>query len=96
MLESSACRPVALHKLDRRSVTRLAVSIVVDDRENDTCDPDQGRPVGSGKVNREGRREAGPDDDEGAVEEAESVDVNAVGAQAPAGWREWLASDALE
>ena len=96
MLESGTCRPVALHKLDRRSVARLAVSIVVDDREDDTCDPDQGRPVGSGKVNRKGRGEARPDDDESAVEKAESVDVDAVRAQAPAGWWKWLASDTLE
>ena len=69
---------MALHKLDGRSVARLAVSVVVGDREDDCCNPHQGRPVGSGKVNRQARREAGPDDDEGAVEEAEGIDVNAV------------------
>lgn len=96
MLERSARRPVALHKLHRCSVARLAVSVVVDDREDDSGDPDQGRPVGSSEVNWEGRGEARPDNDEGAVEEAKSVDVNAVGAQAPAGRWKWLASDTLE
>ena len=95
-LESGTCRSVALHKLDRRSVARLAVSVVVGDREDDRGDPDQGRPVGSSEVDRKRRGEARPDNDEGAVEEAEGVDVNAVGSQAPAGWWKWLASDTLE
>lgn len=96
MLESSTCRSVALHKLDRRSVARLAVSVVVNDREDDRGDPDQGRPVSTSEVDWEGRGEARPDNDESAVEEAESVDVNAVGSQTPAGWWKWLASDTLE
>ena len=96
MLESGTCRPVALHKLDWRSVARLAVSVVVGDREDDRGDPHQGRPVGSSEVDRERRGEARPDNDEGAVKEAKSVDVNAVGSQAPAGWWKWLASDTLE
>lgn len=87
---------MTLHKLDRRSVARLAVSVVVGDREDDCCDPDQRRPVGSRKVNRQARREAGPDDNEGAVEEAEGIDVNAVRAQAPTGWWKRLASDTLQ
>ena len=87
---------MALHKLDRRSVARLAVSVVVCDREDDRGDPDQGRPVGSSEVDRKRRGEARPDNDEGAVEEAKSVDVNSVGAQAPAGRWKWLASDTLE
>ena len=78
MLQRNARRSVSLDKLDRRRVVGLAVSVVVGDREDDCCDPHQGRPVGSGEVNRQARREAGPDDDEGAVEEAEGIDVNAV------------------
>ena len=87
---------MALDKLHRCSVARLAVSVVVDDREDDCGDPDQGRPVGSSEVDRKRRGEARPDNDEGAVEEPKSVDVNAVGSQAPAGRWKWLASDTLE
>lgn len=96
MLQSDACRPVALHKVDRRRVARFAVSVVVSDGEDDREHPDQGRPVSAGEVDWECGGEAGPDDDEGAVEEAEGVDVDAVRAHAPAGWGEGLASDALE
>ena len=96
MLQSNTCRPVAFHELDGRSVARLAESVVVDDCEDDGGNPDQWRPVGIGEGNREGRWEARPDNDEGAVEEAKSVDVDAVSAKAPSSRWHWLASDALE
>ena len=96
MLQRNARRSVSLDKLDRRRVVGLAVSVVVADGEDDGGHPDQRRPVGSGEIDGQRRGEAGPDDDESAVDEAESVDVNAVRAQAPAGWWKWLALDTLE
>lgn len=73
-----------------------AVAVVVDDGDDDGENPNQRRPVGGVVVDGQVGGEAGPDDDEGAVEEAEGVDGDAEAAQAPAGGREGLASDAAE
>lgn len=80
MLQRHARRPVALHKLDGCCVSLLAVGVVVGDCEDNRRHPDQRRPVGVGEGNGQSGGEARPDDDEGAVEEAEGVDVDAVGA----------------
>lgn len=96
MLKTSLRRPVALHELHGRSVAGLAVRVVVHDGDDDGEDPDERRPVGVLEGDGQRGGEAGPDDDKGAVEEAEGVDVHAVGTEAPAGWWEGLALDALE
>jgi hypothetical protein len=96
MLQRHARRSVSLNKLDRRGVVVLAVSIVVADGEDDGGQPDQRRPVGGGEVDGQRRGEAGPDDDESAVQEPKAVDVDAELAETPAGGWERLILDALE
>jgi hypothetical protein len=96
MLQRDTHRPAALHKLDRCGVASLAIGVVVGDREDDRGNPYQRRPVGVGKADGKSGREAGPDDDKGTVEEAESVDVDSVRSKTPAGWWHRLAFDALE
>jgi hypothetical protein len=96
MLQSDTRRPAALYELDRCSVASLAVDVVVRDCEDDCGNPHQRRPVGVGKADGESCWEAGPDDDECAVEEAEGVDVDAVRSETPAGWWHRLALDAFE
>ena len=96
MLQGHACRSVSLDKVNRRRVARLAVGVVVGDSEDDGEHPDQRRPVGVGESDWQGGGEAGPDDDESAVEEAEGVDVDAELAESPTSRWEGLALDALE
>ena len=96
MLQSHTGPSVSLDKLHGSSVARLAVSVVIGDGEDDRGHPDQRRPVGVGEGDGQSSREAGPDDDESAVEEAEAVDVDAELAESPAGWWERLALDTLE
>lgn len=96
MLQSHARRSVSLDKVHRRSVARLAVSVVVGDGEDDGGHPDQRRPVGVSEGDGQSSREAGPDDDKSAVEEAKGVDVDAELAESPASRWERLAFDALE
>jgi hypothetical protein len=96
MLQRHARRSVSLDKLDRRRVVGLAVSIVVADGEDDGGNPDQRRPVGCGEVDGQRSGEAGPDDHESAVQEAEAVDVDAKLAETPAGGWHGLVLDALE
>lgn len=72
------------------------VRVVVDDGDDTGENPDQGGPVGRGVVHGERSGEARPDDDEGAVDEAEAVDEESQAAEAPAGGREGLTLDALE
>lgn len=96
MLQRHAGRSVSLDELDRRRVVGLAVSVVVADGEDDSGHPDQRRPVGGGEINGQRRGEAGPDDDECAVQEAKAVDVDAKLAETPAGMWHGLTLDALE
>jgi hypothetical protein len=96
MLQRHARRSVSLDKLDRRRVVGLAVSVVVADGEDDGGHPDQRRPVGGGQVDGQRGREAGPDDDESAVQESKGVDVDAERAETPAGRWHRLSLDALE
>jgi len=96
MLQGHTRRSVSLDKVNRRSVARLAVSVVIGDGEDDSEHPDQRRPVGVGESDGQGGGETGPDDNESAVEEAEGVDVDAELAEPPPGGWERLAPDALE
>ena len=96
MLQRHTRRSVSLDKVNRRRVARLTVGVVVGDGEDDGEHPDQRRPVGVGESDGQGSGEARPNDDEGAVQEAEGVDVDAELAESPTSRWERLALDALE
>jgi hypothetical protein len=96
MLQRHARGPVSLDKLDRCRVVVFAVSIIVADGKDDGGHPDQRRPVGGGEVDRQRSWEAGPDDDESAVQESKAVDVDAKLAETPAGGWHRLVLDALK
>ena len=96
MLQRHARRSVSLNKLDRRRIVVLSIRVVVANSKDDGGNPDQRRPVGGGEVDGQGSGEAGPDDDESAVQESKAVDVDAKLAETPAGGRHRLVLDALE
>jgi hypothetical protein len=96
MLQRHARGPVSLDKLDRCRIVCLAVSVVVAYGEDNGSNPDQRRPVGGGEVDGQRSWEAGPDDDESAVQESKAVDIDAKLAETPAGGGHRLVLDALE